>query len=220
MLKFGSLALTLMLAVAPAAIAQVVDTAASRAADPAAARKGRVLTQQGRVFDPSATAESMLVDPRGVRVDGNSPRSDQARTMRNPTVTQGLKVSREISPGTIPGQAEASAGVDPLALKGAPVTGSPHEMPDSTVQIRHDLSKGSIGNVKAREAAFGIPGGPLRQESGTPGFAVRETALRGPDAPSRDKSKGTPKTGMPLAADETVPDVDVSMPNIGQPTSR
>lgn len=219
MLKFGSLVLTLLVAMAPAAIAQSLGTATSPAPEPATAQKGRVLTQQGRIFDEDAVADPRPGEPKGAQLGGSSPQSDQARTMRNPTVTQGLKVSREKSPGTTPGSGPGNEGVDPYALKGAPVAGSPHEMSDGTAKTHHDTSKDSINNIKAREAAVGVPGGSVLQ-NGTPGTAVRETALGGPDTTSRDKLKGTTKTSKPLAVGQTVPDVDVSMPKIGQPVSR
>ncbi len=86
-------------------------------------------------------------------------------------------------------------------------------------KTRHDVSKSTIGNMKAREAAVGVSGGSV-PPSGTPGTTVRETALGGPDTASRDKNKGMAKTSKPLAVGQTVPDVDVSMPKVGQPGSR
>jgi hypothetical protein len=73
MLKFGSLVLTMLVAVAPAAIAQGVGTPASPAPDPATAQKGRVLTQQGRVSDESAVAKSKLVAPKRTQPGGSVP---------------------------------------------------------------------------------------------------------------------------------------------------
>jgi hypothetical protein len=180
--KYGSLLLTLAMGFAPIAIAQNFGTATSPVPDPAAAQNSRVLTQQGRALDENAVAKpgngpsgdaararievrngndaTRKAEAKGPRPDSTSAPSDQARVARNPTVVQGLKVSRERSPGTTP--------------------------PDGS--------------------------GPT---AGTPGSAVRETALRGPDTVARDSNAVTTKTNKPFAVGETAPDVDVSKPKTG-----
>ncbi len=67
------------------------------------------------------------------------------------------------------------------AAKGAAATGNPR---DSRVKSGHDMSKSSIGNIKAREASAGVPEGSVRSDK-TPETSGREKALQSPDTASR-----------------------------------